>query len=177
MVNIYVASSWRNVWQPGVLRILRALGHTVYDFKDPSAAFPWKEVDPDWKNWPPAKYREMLESPLAKQGFAADMGALRQCDACVAVQPYGTSASWELGWAAGAGKRTAVFYPLDVEVTRKDAEGHSMGERPCAPCGDLDGCWLPGKLKRVEPELMVKGCEALLISTAELREWAGKAAA
>jgi hypothetical protein len=170
-VNIYVASSWRNVWQQPVVRMLRKLKHTVYDYRAPEAAFPWKEVDPDWQDWPPAKYREMLKSPLAEKGFAADMGALRVCDACIAVQPYGTSASWEIGWAAGAGKRTAVFYPLDVEVGPKDALGHSMCGAPCSVCGDLDGCWMPGKLARVEPELMVKGNDALLLSTAELLAW------
>jgi hypothetical protein len=42
-------------------------------------------------------------------GFAADMGALMACDACVYLLPCGRSASLELGWAAGAGKRTIVL--------------------------------------------------------------------
>lgn len=35
MAKIYVASSWRNVFQQDVVGILRDLGHEVYDFKNP----------------------------------------------------------------------------------------------------------------------------------------------
>ena len=35
MAKIYVASSWRNVFQQDVVAILRDLGHEVYDFKNP----------------------------------------------------------------------------------------------------------------------------------------------
>ena len=42
------------------------------------------------------------------------MAALRDCDACVMVQPCGRSAALELGWAAGAGKATLVLLS-DVE--------------------------------------------------------------
>lgn len=33
MAKIYVASSWRNVFQQDVVGILRDLGHEVYDFR------------------------------------------------------------------------------------------------------------------------------------------------
>ena len=36
MAKIYVASSWRNVFQQDVVDILRDLGHEVYDFKNPT---------------------------------------------------------------------------------------------------------------------------------------------
>ena len=42
-------------------------------------------------------------------GFQKDMDALRRCDAVVAVQPFGRSASLELGWACGAGKFTILL--------------------------------------------------------------------
>ncbi len=32
-MRIYVASSWRNIYQREVVRLLRAAGHEVYDFK------------------------------------------------------------------------------------------------------------------------------------------------
>jgi len=32
-MRIYVASSWRNKYQPGVVLTLRSLGHQVYDFR------------------------------------------------------------------------------------------------------------------------------------------------
>jgi hypothetical protein len=44
---IYVASSWRNDYQPAAVAALRAAGHEVYDFKD-SEGFNWREVDPDF---------------------------------------------------------------------------------------------------------------------------------
>lgn len=34
-MKIYVASSWRNQYQPEVVATLRAVGHEVYDFKNP----------------------------------------------------------------------------------------------------------------------------------------------
>ena len=36
MARIYVASSWRNALQPGVVTKLRRDGHEVYDFREPA---------------------------------------------------------------------------------------------------------------------------------------------
>lgn len=47
--NIYVASSWRNPYQPVVVGELRFMGHEVYDFRNPepgSHGFHWSEIDP-----------------------------------------------------------------------------------------------------------------------------------
>ena len=35
MARIYVASSWRNKYQPEVVAALRKAGHEVYDFRNP----------------------------------------------------------------------------------------------------------------------------------------------
>lgn len=35
MTRIYVASSWRNKYQPEVVAALRKAGHKVYDFRNP----------------------------------------------------------------------------------------------------------------------------------------------
>ena len=35
MARIYVASSWRNKYQPEVVTALRKAGHEVYDFRNP----------------------------------------------------------------------------------------------------------------------------------------------
>lgn len=86
-MRIYVASSWRNAFQPSVVDALRADGHDVYDFRHPPTdgdgadGFSWREVDPTWQDW------------------------------CVYVMPCGVSASLEVGWACGAGKRTFVYVP------------------------------------------------------------------
>lgn len=34
-MKFYVASSWRNIEQPGVVAMLRHSGHEVYDFRNP----------------------------------------------------------------------------------------------------------------------------------------------
>lgn len=111
-MKIYVASSWRNAQQPGVVSELKDAGHQVYDFRNPKPGdngFQWSEIDPDWRLWSPERYRDCLSNPIAEAGFTADMAALKWCDAVVAVQPFGRSASLELGWAAGNGKLTLLM--------------------------------------------------------------------
>ncbi len=110
-MKVYVASSWRNLYQPAMVEKLRAAGHEVYDFRNPregDTGFHWSSIDPEWEGWSPLEYRANLEHPIATAGFQSDMDALEWCEAVVAVQPFGRSASLELGWAAGAGKLTIL---------------------------------------------------------------------
>ena len=110
-MKIYVASSWRNILQPAIVSMLRNCGHDVYDFRNPAPGqngFSWREIHPNWEQWTPQQYREALRHPIALAGFKFDMDALQACDACVLVLPSGRSASFEFGWAVGAGKRGAV---------------------------------------------------------------------
>lgn len=113
-MKIYVASSWRCALQPAVVAMIRNyLGHDhqVYDFRNPApgnSGFSWKSIDGGWESWTPEQYRENLKHPIAVAGHKADMDALRDCDLCILVLPSGRSASWELGWAVGAGKVCAV---------------------------------------------------------------------
>jgi hypothetical protein len=110
-MRIYVASSWRNEFQPTVVAALREDGHEVYDFKD-SEGFHWYEVDPLWKSWTPDEYITGLSHHCAERGFNRDMQSLKECDVCVMVMPCGPSASMEMGWACGTGKkRVAVYIP------------------------------------------------------------------
>ena len=171
-MNIYVASSWRNPWQPGVVKLLRNAGHEVYDFREPvpgERGFAWSDIDPEWKEWKPEVYRKALKHKVAEHGFSRDMTALRNCTACVMVLPCGNSANLEMGWAVGAMKKTAALFPYGVPITA--VGGHSVSGRACAPCGDLDGCWLPGKLKKIEPELMTKMADVILLDADELLQW------
>lgn len=107
--RVYVASSWRNDHQPGVVAELRAAGHEVYDFRNPAPGnegFAWSEIDSDWLGWDPARFAEMVTShPVAQRGFFHDKAALDWCDTCVLVLPCGRSAHLEAGFAAGRGKR------------------------------------------------------------------------
>ena len=111
-MKIYVASSWRNEMQPEVVMVLRLAGHEVYDFRNPrdgDSGFSWSQIDPDWQNWTPAQYVEALKHPIARAGYRSDFDAMEWADAFVLVQPCGRSAHLELGWACGAGKRTAML--------------------------------------------------------------------
>ena len=114
MAKIYVASSWRNQYFPGVVARLREAGHEVYDFRNPpqgTGGFHWYDVDPDYMNWDVEQYRAGMESPRAVQQFANDIEALEWADTCVLVLPCGRSAHTEAGWFAGKGKRTIVYIP------------------------------------------------------------------
>lgn len=110
MSKIYVASSWRNIYQPEVVNRLRLCGHEVYDFKD-SEGFHWEEVDEKWQTWTTQEYINGLSHSCSNRGFNRDMKALRECDVCIYVMPCGVSASLEAGWTCGAGKRLLVYIP------------------------------------------------------------------
>lgn len=109
--RLYVASSWRNDQYPMVLAALRGVASDIYDFRNPEAAFDWKEIDPDWDGGPISeeRYRRLVEHPRAVEGFNADMDALRSADVVVLANPCGASAHLEAGWAAGAGKPLYVL--------------------------------------------------------------------
>jgi hypothetical protein len=110
--RIYVASSWRNPLQPGVVEALRAAGHEVYDFRNPkpgNTGFSWRQILPDPPPWSAEATRRVLEHPIAKEGFDLDFSAMRWADTFVMLQPCGRSAALELGWAVGAGRQTFVL--------------------------------------------------------------------
>lgn len=111
-MRIYVASSWRNQRQPNVVAALRAEGHEVYDFRNPSEGdngFRWYKIDPAWKSWSPERFRSALDHPIAESSYGKDFAAMRWANACVLVMPCGRSAHLEAGWFVGAGKPTAIL--------------------------------------------------------------------
>jgi hypothetical protein len=111
---IYVASSWRNTYQPSVVAALRAAGCETYDFRNPepgNAGFAWSAIDKDWRNWTTPQFAEALRHPVAQAGFGFDHRAMERSNGCVIVLPCGKSAHIEVGWMAGAGKRTLVYVP------------------------------------------------------------------
>lgn len=138
-MNIYVASSWRNNLQAAaVVHTLRAAGAEVYGFKNPSNATEFKWADVDLVPWMGTqdnqrtpmpyegvvevdKYLDSLEHPRAEEGFASDFAAMQAADIMVLVLPCGRSAHLKLGWAVGAGKRTAVLLddPVGPELMYK----------------------------------------------------------
>ena len=117
-MKIYVASSWRNSFQPDVVKQLRSLDHEVYDFRNPKEddnGFHWSEIDPNWENWTSDEYVKALEHPFAENGFKSDFDAMKWADCCVMVLPCGRSANTEAGWMKGAGKKVFVYQPTEQE--------------------------------------------------------------
>lgn len=111
MTYVYVASSWRNSYQPAVCATLKAAGIEHYDFRNPEGGtgFAWSEIDPNWEAWRAEDYIEKLNHPRAIEGFNADMDALKRATHVLLVLPCGRSAHLELGWAVGAGRKTAIW--------------------------------------------------------------------
>jgi hypothetical protein len=120
-MKIYVASSWRNLLQPGIVHALRRCGHDVYDFRQPKPGddgFTWKQVGAPSAfvdKIAPSDWRRLLQHPRAVEGYESDISHLRDCDAVVYVLPCGRSASWEFGYAMGQGKRGYVIAFDDTE--------------------------------------------------------------
>ena len=126
-MQIYVASSWRNMLQPAIVHMLRRCGHDVYDFRNPEPGndgFRWMEIDPNWESWTPSEYRKALQHPIALKAYEHDISALKNCDCCVLVLPSGRSASWEFGYAMGQGKKCAVvqFDNCEPELIYSEAD-------------------------------------------------------
>lgn len=132
---VYVASSWRNPLQPVVVRILRAAGIDCYDFRNPEGGtgFSWSEVKESARPGIPGKgsdwesaedYLAMVNHPRAIEGFDSDFAAMDKADTFVMVLPCGKSAHLELGWAIGAGKRTAILLedPVEPELMYRMAD-------------------------------------------------------
>ena len=121
--RIYVATSWKNVDQPAIVKILREAGHEAYDFRNPAPGqkgFAWRdcggiaaEDGPGTGAKTIPSYLEAVESDRAIQGFSFDKAALEWCDTCILVLPCGRSAHLELGYAAGQGKDTYVLLHED----------------------------------------------------------------
>lgn len=115
-MKIYVASSWRNLHQPLIVRDLRSHGFEVYDFRNPcegNHGFGWHELHPDWQRWSIEEYRWYLDFQKAEEGFASDFGGMQWADCCVLVLPCGRSAHLEAGWFVGAGKPLHILLSQD----------------------------------------------------------------
>lgn len=137
-MNIYVASSWRNIYQPAVVRGLRERGFDCYDFRHPvpgDNGFHWSEVDRDWKDWTLQRYVQQLQHPVAEDGFRKDFDAMKWAEACVLVLPCGRSAHLEAGWFVGQGRPCVVFNPREVTV-----EPELMNKMCTGIVDDLDDC-------------------------------------
>lgn len=115
---VYVASSWRNTYQPLVVSAFHIAGIRVYDFRNPNKGdhgFHWSEIDSNWKEWSTPQFAKALKHPVAISGFKKDSIALADCTHLVLVLPCGRSAHLEAGAVAGLGKPTIMFSPRPCE--------------------------------------------------------------
>ena len=122
-LRIYVASSWRNEYQPEVVERLREAGHSVYDFKS-HADFHWSDIDADWEAWDGQAFINALDHCLPRWSFQSDFEAMEWADVFVLSLPCGRSAHLEAGWAIGQGKPTAILMwgdPFEPELMYKMA--------------------------------------------------------
>lgn len=113
-MKIYLASSWRNIFQPETCARLRAAGLDVYDFRNPGPGlhgFSWSEIDPRWRTWSVEQFNSALDTSIANRGFEHDRAALEAADACVLLLPSGRSAHMEAAWIAAKGRPTVVYSP------------------------------------------------------------------
>ncbi len=112
-MKIYLASSWRNPLQEGIVEGLRSLGYEVYDFKHPDGdeGFQWSRVEDSWQDWTMKEYRDALRSDYAHFGFNRDFDAMKAADVCVLLLSCGRSAHLEAGWMKGAGKKVVAYIP------------------------------------------------------------------
>lgn len=118
MSRIYVASSWRNTYQPRIIALVNQCGHQVYDFRNPpnKAGFHWKDIEEDWESWTPEQYKKLLlTTPDASFGYTADRRAMQWADVGLLVLPSGRSAHLEAGYFHGASKRLIIYMPEKVE--------------------------------------------------------------
>jgi hypothetical protein len=92
---------WRHT-SSGYASCLAAPGQFAF----PSKGSDWEPVD---------RYLEMVAHPRAVEGYESDFAAMNRADTFVMVLPCGKSAHLELGWAVGAGKRTAILCENPIE--------------------------------------------------------------
>lgn len=103
----------------GAIRPMPCYEHVAVPSVAPDGIKPkgsdWEHVD---------EYLRMIEHPRALAGFDADFDAMKRADTFVMVLPCGKSAHLELGWAAGAGKRTAILLedPVEPELMYRCAD-------------------------------------------------------
>lgn len=120
-MRIYVASSWKNLFQPSAVSDLVAEGHDVFDFRHPAPGndgFQWRNTVPGFnpESCDVEQFEEVMQHPVAKRGAALDTSALIWCDACLMVLPCGSSSHIELGHAIGAGKIGVIWAPVPFKA-------------------------------------------------------------
>jgi hypothetical protein len=110
VVQIYLATSWKNAHYERVLALLRGHGHTVYDFRE--KGFLFSQIVPAGSSPETLPYMEqaaLLDHPVAVSSFKQDKRGIMESNVLVMLYPCGNDAHVELGYAAGLGLYTIVY--------------------------------------------------------------------
>ena len=118
MTRIYLIGSLRNPNIPGIGNNLRDAGYEVFD--------DWfaggKIADDEWQAYEQTRgrtYSQALVGYAARHVYDFDLKHLDRADIGLLVLPAGKSGHLELGYLAGRGKDTFVYFP-DGEPERWD---------------------------------------------------------
>ena len=109
MPKIYLIGSLRNPAVPEIGNDLRTAGFDVFD--DWYAAGP--EADDCWREYETLRghsFEQALEGYSAKHVYNFDLTHLHEADAGILLTPAGKSGHLELGFLAGRGKKTMVYF-------------------------------------------------------------------
>lgn len=117
MSKIYLVGSLRNPRIPDIANKLRDDGHDVFD--------DWygagETADDSWRAYEKARgrsYAEAIEGKAATNICEFDRCNIMASDTVILILPAGRSGHMEIGFAAGAGKRTHIL--LDADYDRWD---------------------------------------------------------
>jgi nucleoside 2-deoxyribosyltransferase len=121
-LKVYVASSWRNQSYAGITQSIRENGHAVLDWRVLNAGF----------RWPPCPtlphYVSALETDAdVDAAYRNDRDAIDACDVVVLLNPCGSSAHLEAGYASGRGKPVIVML-VQEEPLRQELMYKLLGE-------------------------------------------------
>jgi len=112
-MKIYLASSWKNKKTVDhVAKELSNLGHEVDNFTDPFSGkfvFSWTELPQEILQ--DLNANTFLKDWRTQKAFEQDKEKIDRADAVVMIMPCGRSSHLELGYAAGKGKKTIIYYP------------------------------------------------------------------
>lgn len=118
MLKVYLIGSLRNPAVPEIGNFLRERDFDVFD--------DWygagERADDAWQEYEQKRgrhYAEALYAPAAVNVFEFDKRHIEAADVGVLMLPAGKSGHLELGYMAGRGKYTVIFFP-DGEPERWD---------------------------------------------------------
>lgn len=136
-MKIYISSAWNSPNQNEVVRRLKALGHEVYDVRNPeqetNSPFSLGMINPNWRNFNYVAFAAALKDPRYEKICAASFEALKKCDSCVVIPPFGRMEHFESFSVKHSGKKVYVYDPpsnptVDIETALFDGVITSLEE-------------------------------------------------